>query len=54
MLTLLGRLGWTEYIQMQYTSYDRLLVEFLSSLNVDWDGNYGGHEVAILLSNVQH
>ena len=32
---------------MQCTSYDRLMIEFLSSLNIDWDGNYGGHEVAI-------
>lgn len=46
-LTLLVRLGWTEYINMQCTSYDRLMVEFLSSLAVDWDGSYNGQEVAI-------
>jgi len=47
LLTLLGRLGWTDYINMQYTSYDRLMVELLSSLAVDWDGRYNGQEVAI-------
>ena len=47
LLTLLGRLGWTEYINMQCTSYDRLMVEFLSSLAVDWDGSHNGQEVAI-------
>ena len=56
MLTLLGRLGWTEYIHMKCTSYDCLMVEFLSSLSVDWDGNYGGHEVAIYfrMFNIDH
>ena len=47
MLVLIGRLGWTEYITMQCTSYDRLMIEFLSSLHVDWDGTFDGHEVAI-------
>lgn len=47
MLTLFGRLGWSEYINMQYASYDRLMIEFLSSLTVDWDGSYNGQEVAI-------
>ena len=35
LFTLLGRLGWTEYITMQCTSYDHLMVEFLSSLAID-------------------
>ena len=41
---------------MQWISYDRLMVEFLSSLNVDWDGNYGDHEVAIYfrMFNIDH
>ena len=56
MLTLVGRLGWAEYITMQCTSYDCLLDKFLSSLNVDWDGSYGGHEVAIYfrMFNIDH
>ena len=47
MLILIGRLGSTKYVNMECTSYDRLLIEFLSSLNVDWDGSYGGHEAVI-------
>jgi len=56
MLTQIGRLGWAEYITMHCTSYDRLLVEFLSFLNVDWDGSYGGYEVAIYfhMFNIDH
>jgi len=56
ILTLIGRLGWAEYINMQCTSYDRLLVEYLSSLNVDWNSSYGGHEVAIYcrMFNIDH
>ena len=56
LLTLVGRLGWTEYITMQYTSYDRLMVEFLSSLAVDWDGTFNGLDVAIFfrLFNIDH
>lgn len=56
MLTLIGRLGCTEYINMQCTSYDRLKIKFLSSLQIDWDGSYGGHEVAIYfcMFNINH
>ena len=56
MLTLIGRLVWTKYISMQCPSYDRLMIEFLSSLDVDWDGSYGGHEVAIYfrMFNIDH
>ena len=56
MLTLIGRLGWTEYINMQCTSYYRLLIKFLSALNVDWDGSYGGPKVAIYfrMFNIDH
>jgi len=25
-----------EYVEMDYMSYDRLIIELLSSLNVDW------------------
>ena len=41
---------------MQCTSYDRLMIEFLSSLHVDWDGTFDGHEVAIYfrMFNVDH
>jgi len=56
LLTLLGRLGWTDYINMQYTSYDRLMFEFLSSFVVNWDGRYNGQEVAIYfrMFNIDH
>jgi len=47
MLQFIGKLGWTEYIGMQCTSYDRLMLEFLSSLNANWDGTFRGHEVEI-------
>jgi len=47
MLTLIGRLGETEYISMQCTSYDHLMIEFLSSVHVDWDGTFRGHEIVI-------
>ena len=41
---------------MQYASYDRLMVEFLSALSIDWDGHYNGQEVAISfrMFNVDH
>ena len=35
MLSLMRKLGWMEYIDIQCTSYDRLMIEFLSSLNVN-------------------
>jgi len=56
MLHLISKLGWTEYIGMQCTSYDRLMIEFLSSLNVNWDGRFRGHEVEISfhMFNVDH
>ena len=56
MLTLINRLGWAEYITMQCISYDRLMIEFLSSLHVDWDGTFAGHEVVISfhMFNVDH
>ena len=56
MLTLFGRLGWSDYINMQYTSYDRFMIEFLSSLIVDWDGTYNGQEVVIgfRMFNIDH
>jgi len=56
LLTLLGRLGWTDYINMKYTSYDRVMVEFLSSLAVDLDGRYNDQEVVIYfrMFNIDH
>ena len=56
MLVLFGRLGWTEYVNMQYPSYDRLMVEFLSSLSIDWDRTYNGQEVEIYfrMFNIDH
>jgi len=56
MLTLIGRLRWIDYINLQCTSYDCLMIEFLSSLHVDWNGSYGGHEVAIYfrMFNIDH
>ena len=46
-VTLLSNLGWMEYIEMNCVSYDRLIIEFLSSLNVDWAGLYMAQEVLI-------
>jgi len=56
LLTLFGRLGWSDYINMQYASYDRLMIEFLSSLSIDWDGLYDGQEVVIRfrMFNIDH
>ena len=41
---------------MQCTSYDHLMIEFLSSLNVNWDGHFRGQEVKITfrMFNVDH
>ena len=41
MLHLMHKLGWMEYIGMQYTSYDRVMTEVLSYLNVNWDEPLG-------------
>jgi len=46
-LSIMYKLGWMEYIGIQYTSYDHLMIEFLSSLNVNWDGKFRGQEVDI-------
>ena len=56
MLTSISRLGWAEYTTLQCTSYDRLMIEFLSSLHIDWDGTFKGHEVVISfrMFNVGH
>jgi len=56
MLALIGKLGWIEYIGMQCTSYDRLMIEFLSSSNVNWNGAFRGPEVEIsfCMFNVDH
>jgi len=35
VVTLLSNLGWMEYVQMSCVSYDWLILEFLSSLNVN-------------------
>jgi len=35
VLTLLSNLRWIEYVKMNWVSYNRLILEFLSSLNVD-------------------
>ena len=56
MLHLICKLGWTEYIDMQRTSYDRFMREFLSSLNVNWDGTFRGREgeISFHMFNVDH
>ena len=46
---LLGNLGWLDYVDMKNVSYDRLMLEFLCSLHVDWDGSYGDNKVLIHL-----
>ena len=47
MMGLIRNLGWMEYIRMQCTSYDYLMLEFLSSSNMNWDSQYRGQEVGI-------
>jgi len=47
VVILLGKLGWLEYAETKCISYDRLMVEFLTSLNVDWVDFYGDQEVLI-------
>lgn len=56
MLTLIGKLEWIEYIGMQCTSYDRLMIDFLNSLNVNWDENLRCQKVEITfrMFNVDH
>jgi len=41
---------------MQCTSYDHHMIEFLSSLNVNWDGTFRGQkvEISICMFNVGH
>jgi len=48
MMNLIYNLGWAKYIGMQCTSYDRLMLEFLSSWNVNWEGKFRGQEVDII------
>jgi len=42
MVSLLSNLGWLEYVEMNYVSYDQLVIEFLSSLHEDCVGLYKG------------
>ena len=36
VVTIFSNLGCMEYIDMNCACYDQLIIEFLSSLNVDW------------------
>ena len=56
MINLIRNLGWVEYVKMQCTSYNYLMLEFLSSLNVDWDDKYRGDEVEVTfhMFNIDH
>ena len=45
--TLLGNLGFIYYVKMKCVSYDRLVLEHLSSAHVDGVGCYTGNEVLI-------
>jgi len=47
VVALLSNLGWMEYVERNCVSYDRLIIAFLSSLNVDWFGSYRVQEVLI-------
>jgi len=56
VVTLLINLDWLEYIEMKCVSYDWLVIEFLSSLNVDWANPLRGQEVLITfyMFNLDH
>jgi len=47
VVTFLTNLGWQEYADTKCVSYDQLVVEFLSLLNVDWNSTHRGQEVLI-------
>ena len=47
VVTLLTNLGWLEYVEMKCVSYDWLIIEFFSSLNVDWASSHRVQEVLI-------
>jgi len=47
VVTLSTYLGWLEYVEMKCVAYDQLVVEFLSSFNVDWAGSHRDQEALI-------
>ena len=47
MQTLLGNLGLLHFVERKYATFDRLTLEFLSSLKVEWNGTYRGEIVEI-------
>jgi len=47
MLTLLGNLGLLHFVGRKCVTFDRLTLEFLSCLRVEWNGTYRGEIVAI-------
>jgi len=47
VVAVLSNLGWMENVEMNCVSYDRLILEFLCSLNVDRVGSYKVQEVLI-------
>jgi len=47
IVILMSNLDWMEYVEMKCMSYDKLIITFLNSLNVDWASSHGGHKVLI-------
>ena len=47
MRTLLRNLGLLHFVDRKCITYDRLTLEFLSSLRVEWAGSYRGENVDI-------
>jgi len=45
--TLLGNLGLLHFVERKCVTYDRLILEFLSSLRVEWNGSYRDESVDI-------
>jgi len=47
MQTLLENLGLLHFVERKCATFDRLTLEFLSSLRVEWNGTYRGEIVDI-------
>jgi len=47
MQTLLGNLGLLHFVERKCVTFDRLTLEFLSSLRVEWNRTYRGEIVDI-------
>jgi len=56
MQTLLGNLGLLHFVEHKCATFDRLTLEFLSSLRVEWNGTYRGEmvDISFRMFNTNH